>query len=48
MLLSCIGKLFTSLINSRLSEFLETRNLLGEEQAGFREGYSIIYSYYTP
>jgi len=41
-LLSCIGKLFTALINQRLSVFLEANNLLGEEQAGFREGYSTL------
>jgi hypothetical protein len=41
-LLSCIGKLFTALINKRLYQFLEVNNLLGEEQAGFREGYSTL------
>jgi hypothetical protein len=41
-LLSCISKLFTALINSRLSEFLEENNMLGEEQAGFRKGYSTL------
>jgi len=39
-LLSCLGKLFTSVINSRLVDFIECTGLLGEEQAGFREGYS--------
>ena len=41
-LLSCIGKLFTSIINERLSKFLNNNNLIGEEQAGFREKYSTI------
>ena len=41
-LLSCIGKLFTSIINERLSKFLNNNKLLGEEQAGFREKYSTI------
>ena len=39
-LLSCLGKLFTSAINSRLRSFLELRNQLGEEQSGFRAAYS--------
>ena len=45
-LLSCIaGKLFTSIINERLSKFLNNNNLLGEEQAGFREKCSTIDHY---
>ena len=39
-LLCCIGKLFTSCIYYRLSMFFENRVVIGEEQAGFREGYS--------
>ena len=38
-LLSCIGKLFTSSMNSRLIKFAIKRGLIGEEQAGFRPGY---------
>ena len=41
-LLSCIGKLFTMLINSRLQSYLDENTLLGEEQAGFRGGYSTL------
>jgi len=41
-LLSCIGKLFTSCINVRLSEYVELAGILGEEQAGFRRGYSTL------
>jgi hypothetical protein len=41
-LLSCVSKLFTSVINERLSQYLEDSGLLGEEQAGFRHGYSTI------
>ena len=41
-LLSCIGKLFTAVVNSRLNNFLEVNDLLGKEQAGFREGYSTL------
>lgn len=35
-LLSCFGKLFTAVINCRLTKFLENRGMLGEEQAGFK------------
>ena len=41
-ILSCFGKLFTSLLNSRLNKFLEENNVLCEEQAGFRKHYSIV------
>ena len=37
-LLSCIGKLFTMLINSRLQSYVDENPLLGEEQAGFKRG----------
>ena len=39
-ILSCLGKLFTSVLNQRLTQFLENNNLLDENQAGFRKGYS--------
>ena len=38
-LLSVIGKLFTSAINNRLNQYLESTSARGEEQVGFREGY---------
>lgn len=38
--LSCLGKLFTSIINDRIQTFLDDNNLLGNEQAGFRQGNS--------
>ena len=40
-ILSCLGKLFTSVINNRLTKFVESNNLLSENQAGFRKGYSV-------
>ena len=40
-LLSCTGKLFTACLNGRLSCYVED-HILGQEQAGFREGYSTI------
>lgn len=39
-ILSCLGKLFTSVLNNRLTAFLEENNILDENQAGFRKGYS--------
>ena len=39
-LLSCLGKVFIMTINGRLDSYLEETQLLGEEQAGFREEYS--------
>ena len=39
-LLSCVGKLFTTLLNIRLTKYIEDNNILSENQAGFREGYS--------
>lgn len=46
-LLSCIGKLFTALLNKRLNDFMENNNLLGLEQAGFRSGFSTIDHIFT-
>ena len=42
-LLSVIGKLFTSALNERLGKFLDNTGVRGEEQAGFRAGYSTLY-----
>ena len=41
-LLSCIGKLFTSVLNSRLYSYLTNENILGNEQAGFRPQHSTL------
>ena len=41
-LLSCLGKLFTSVINARLYTYLTLENLLGSEQAGFRAKHSTL------
>ena len=38
--LSCFGKLFTSILNNRLNNYLENMNIIAEKQAGFRKGYS--------
>ena len=39
-IISCLGKLFTALLNDRLTEFVNVNKIIGEEQAGFRSGYS--------
>lgn len=39
-ILSCLGKLFTSILNSRLTTYLDENNLMDQNQAGFRKGYS--------
>ena len=39
-LLSCVSKLFTSILNKRISSFLEENDILLENQAGFRKTYS--------
>ena len=41
-LLSCLGKVFTALLNVRLSEFSDTYKILLENQAGFRKFYSTM------
>ena len=38
-ILCCLGKLFTSMLNNRLTEFLDKNDSLSENQAGFRKGY---------
>ena len=39
-ILSCFGKLFTAVLNLRLHKFLNDHDILEENQAGFRAGYS--------
>ena len=46
-LLSCIGKLFTAAINYRLTNYLEQTGSIGDEQAGFRAGYSTVDHIFT-
>ena len=38
--LSFLGNLLTSVLNNRIISFIERNNILEEEQAGFRPGYS--------
>ena len=46
-ILSCFGKLFTSILNSRITSYIEQSNVLGQEQAGFRKGYSTVDHLFT-
>ena len=39
-LLSCLGKLFTAVLNKRLQNVADNKDLLNEFQAGFRSKYS--------
>ena len=39
-ILSCFGKLFTAVLNLRSNNFLKHNNILEENKAGFRAGYS--------
>ena len=41
-ILSCLGKLFTSILNDRLNTFSEEFKVLNESQCGFRKQYSTI------
>ena len=41
-ILSCVGKLFTSILNARLNKFLDAHSILEVNQAGFRAGYSTM------
>ena len=41
-IVSCFGNFSTSLLNQRLEKFLETHNILNENQTGFRKTYSTI------
>ena len=42
MLLSCMGKLFTSVLNERLSRYSDAMNIINATQAGFRNGYCTL------
>ena len=41
-LLPCVSKVFTRILNSRLTSWLNSKNVIVEEQAGFRQHYSTI------
>ena len=39
-LLSCLGKVFTSILNTRVTFYIDSNMILNESQSGFRKGYS--------
>ena len=41
-LLSCFCKLFTSVLNNRLTEYIDELGIMGEEQTGIRHDYSTM------
>ena len=41
-ILSCLGKVFTSILNNRLYSFSDSNRILLENQAGFRSGFSTL------
>ena len=41
-MLSCIGKLFTAVVNEHLTSYLESTGTIGDEQGGFRAGCSTL------
>ena len=46
-IVSCLGKLFTAILNERLTEFSESFFVLSENQSGFRKGYSTLDNMFT-
>lgn len=40
-ILSCLGKLFTAVLNQRLTKYLDENETVNENQAGFRKGYGV-------
>ena len=41
-LLNCFCKLFTSVLNNRLTEYIDELGIMGEEQTGFWHDYSTM------
>ena len=41
-LLSCVGKLFTSIINNRLTNYADKYDIITDSQTGFRHGFSTL------
>jgi hypothetical protein len=41
-ILSCIGKLFTCIINNRIVRYLDDQDIMVDEQNGFRQNRSCI------
>ena len=39
-LLSCLGKVFTAILNNRLNDYSNDKHIISDFQAGFRKGFS--------
>ena len=39
---SCIGKLFTTVLNNRIAQFATVAQLVSETQAGFRDSHTTL------
>ncbi len=46
-IVSCLGKVFTSVITNRLTTYVEQNGLITEAQTGFRKGYSTTDNIFT-
>ena len=46
IILSCLGKLFTSCTNTRLTSYSKSCDIIGKEQAGFRQGFFNRWSHF--
>lgn len=46
-LLSCMGKLFTSILSKRLNTYADQQNIFNENQGGSRSNYSTIDNIFT-
>ena len=46
-LLSCFGKLFTSILNDRFTTYINLNEMMSEAQAGFMKGYSTTDQIFT-
>ena len=46
-ILSCLSKLFTSVLNDKLTKWVTDKNIIGPEQAGFRTGFSAFDHVFT-
>lgn len=46
-LVSCLSKLFTSVLNKRIVNFCETNNVISDAQFGFRKGRSTVDALFT-
>ena len=40
--MSIVGKVFISVLNTRIKRWMESNKVIAEEQAGFREGHAAV------